>query len=283
MSAVSLEAVVSYGDTMLQMPRSALAIFEMALSETTEIDDLVDNIQIDPTFTARLLQQVNSPIYSRGSEVTSVRDAVMRVGREQIAQIAAVLAIASEVRKLECNLLKTSGYWRHSLTVALIAREIACAVELETEPLFIAGLLHDLGKPIEFHMLGDSMLEVLELSLMEDEPSTTEAEQAVLGFNHSEVGAQMAERWNLPLIVVESIRYHHAPERAEHHPLEVAVVALANAIEHIEIDGDYRDTDAFDAVMDRLRDQAVFAYLDVEAALALQAKGVLEAQRMLGA
>lgn len=279
MTEVSLEAVVGYGDAMLQMPRSALTIFEMALNDETEVDDLVSVIQVDPTFTARLLQQVNSPVYSRGVEVTSIGQAVNRLGREQIAQIAAVLATTAEIRKLECDLLKSSGYWRHSLTVGAIAREIGRARGLDTEPLFIAGLLHDLGKPIEFHMLGDAMMDVLEMSLMNDEPDIASAETEVLGFSHCEVGARMAERWNLPLIVLEAIRFHHAPRLAENYPDEVAVVALANAIEHIEIDEGYQDISALEGVMAGL--DASYA-IELEDALAFRELGITEAAKLWG-
>lgn len=237
---------------MLQMPKSALKIFELTTSEDTEIDDLVAAIQIDPTFTARLLQSVNSAAFSRGVEVTSIRGAVSRIGRERLAQLAAVMATVSEVKKLECKLLKTAGYWRHSLTAAITARELAIRFEIDADACFLGGLLHDLGKPVEFHLLGDRMLKVLDKTLLDDLIDISVAEEDELGFSHSEIGAQIAERWNLPSLVVESIRFHHHPERAESHPNEVAIVALANAMEAIEVDEDYEDFDHFELICERV-------------------------------
>ncbi|MEM6708451.1 MAG: HDOD domain-containing protein [Pseudomonadota bacterium] len=275
---VTLDDIVDYGNSMMQMPKSALKVFQLALNDSTTNDQLAAAIEVDPAFTARLLQMVNSAAYSRGTEIVSIRGAVGRIGREQLAQLAAVLATASEVQKLDCDLLKFGSYWEHSLRVALICGELANRFRLEKDLVFVAGLLHDLGKPIEFHRLGDQMLEVLEVSLMDDDPELVLAEDEVLGFNHSTVGAEMATRWGLPAVAIEAIRYHHFPERAESYPTEVGVVALANAIEHIELDGDFEDTDHFLDIRDRV-DAALF--LEVEEAVQIQTLARARCTQML--
>lgn len=252
MTQPSLNSVVDYGDTMLQMPKSALRIFEMTTSEDVEVEDLVEVIQVDPTFTARLLQSVNSAANSRGIEITSIREAVTRIGMEGLAQLAAMLATVSEVKKLECNLLKIAGYWRHSLTTALIAKSLAKRFGVDADGCFLAGLLHDLGKPIEFHLLGDQMMHVLESSLLGDHEDFADAEQNLLGFSHSDVGALIGERWNLPVLVIEAIRFHHQPDLAERYVDEVAVVALANAMESLVIDDEFEDYDKFEVISGRI-------------------------------
>ncbi|HHV16543.1 MAG TPA: HDOD domain-containing protein, partial [Gelria sp.] len=63
-----------------------------------------------------------------------------------------------------------------------------------------------------------------------DNISFIEAENKVLGFNHAEVGARVAEKWNLPPETVEAIQFHHSPEEAQVNPRLTAIVHLADAI-----------------------------------------------------
>ncbi|MEM1432542.1 MAG: HDOD domain-containing protein [Pseudomonadota bacterium] len=279
MSEVSLTEVVDYGAAHLSLPKSALSVFQLAVSEETTNQQLVRAIQVDPGLAARLLQKVNTPAFSRGAEVTSLEVAVARLGREQLAQLAAVLATAEEVHRLDCDLYKSQSYARHSVNVGLIAGKIANRFDLQAESIFVAGLLHDLGKPIEFHMLGDQMIEVLDQSLFSDELDLAQAEQEVLGFNHSEVGAALAQQWNLPGIIIECIRYHHRPEAAVEHPEAVAAVALANAIEHMEMEDDFEDLEAFRAMAART---AHLLPVTLEEALVWRLEALESAQKLNG-
>ena len=74
---------------------------------------------------------------------------------------------------------------------------------------FMAGLLHDVGKLILVANLADDYADVLSLAKSEG-CSIQEAERRVLDTDHAEVGAWMAERWQLPAELVDAIRLHHA-------------------------------------------------------------------------
>ncbi len=66
---------------------------------------------------------------------------------------------------------------------------------------------------------------------MDEEGKTfVEAEEEILGFNHGEVGAKIAEKWNFPLSLVETIRYHHSPELSKEDPKLVSIVHIADSI-----------------------------------------------------
>ena len=56
------------------------------------------------------------------------------------------------------------------------------------------------------------------------------AENKVLGYNHAAVGMLLAERWNLPVKLVQVIAHHHQPEHAGSFALEAAIVHLADIL-----------------------------------------------------
>jgi HD-like signal output (HDOD) protein len=71
----------------------------------------------------------------------------------------------------------------------------------------------------------------------QEEVAVPEAEQQILGFDHSDVGGALAKQWNLPMVLQECIAYHHAPAKAEKHKREVALIHIANSLAQLaEVD-----------------------------------------------
>jgi putative nucleotidyltransferase with HDIG domain len=123
--------------------------------------------------------------------------------------------------------------WRHS-----VACSVAAGVfELHLRPknsdvrgAHVAGLLHDVGKAVIAQYFPKAVSSI-ELLMAQEELPLCDAEREVLGgLTHCEIGAQLAERWNLPLSLVESIALHHAPEAAVVHPSMVFVTHLADEV-----------------------------------------------------
>ena len=114
------------------------------------------------------------------------------------------------------------------VAVATVASIIAAELEMkDAEEASIAGLLHDLGKVVlRAHMPEDN--EEITRLVEEDGYRVREAEQAVLGFDHSHIGQWLAESWKLPENLIDPIRWHHQPEGARNAPEVTAVVHLAD-------------------------------------------------------
>jgi len=51
------------------------------------------------------------------------------------------------------------------------------------------------------------------------------------GMSHSEIGAQIAEKWNFPEVLVEAIRNHHIPRKAKpQHKTIINTIYVANSL-----------------------------------------------------
>ena len=120
--------------------------------------------------------------------------------------------------------------WRHSQTCAITARHIARKLNIKnSEEIYVAGLLHDIGKVIMSHYIEDTYVEVVNKVIYEN-VTFLDAEEEVLGFNHAQVGYRVAEKWNLPHDLVEAIAYHHSPEEATLDPHMTCITHIADAI-----------------------------------------------------
>ncbi len=94
---------------------------------------------------------------------------------------------------------------------------------------YTAALLHDTGKVVLNSSLKEAYHEVLN-KVLNNNTSFLEAEESILGFNHAQVGARIAEKWNLPPELVEAIEFHHDPDNAQVNPKLTAIVHVADAV-----------------------------------------------------
>lgn len=226
----SFEKVLDAADKAIRFPHSAMRIAELAADQDNTNDEIISLIEADPSFSIRILKRVNSAAYSMGVEVACIKDAVTRLGRREISDIAITQATAGAFDNMESRLMKATTFWEHSRTVALLSRELENHHDESDCLAFVGGLLHDIGLLILFHEMPDQMEDTIKASLDIDQ-NLVEAEQDIIGFNHALLGATLCEKWHLPKSISTIIQHHHEPKHAEDFNHAVTCVALANQIE----------------------------------------------------
>src|SRR5208282_591553 len=110
--------------------------------DTNEVADLIGS---DATFTARLLQRVNSAEFGFATDITNVRRAVALLGLDTTRQITLACATAAYAHGgLKTETMRRS--WQHTVATAVLAEEIAAACGAFTSVAFTAGIMHDIGR-----------------------------------------------------------------------------------------------------------------------------------------
>ncbi len=221
-----------------QLPQILLRI-ESAL-ENPEIggQELGRVILEDPALTAQVLKVANSTFYNpRGNKISTVSRALVILGFDNIRR----LVLGLSVSRMFTLMPRWSVYrrlWRHSLAVALLARELAQADGFkEAEVAFVGGLLHDVGKLIIGHLHGEAYAEILERCLQEAAFDLCRAEAEAFYCNHQEVGALLAQFWGLPIELVRVIGRHRPGSDWRYFDAALpglgAYVILANQMAHL--------------------------------------------------
>ena len=106
--------------------------------------------------------------------------------------------------------LNKNDFWVHSTAVGSGAKFLSSKLKLDREESFTAGIVHDMGKIIMDSLYSDFYREVL-ARVESSEVSISEAERDVVGLTHSEVGAELAQAWNLPPELLAAVAHHHRP------------------------------------------------------------------------
>lgn len=204
-------------------------------------------IKDDPAMMARILKTVNSAAFSSSEQVVSLQQAVARMGLRGVQNIALSTAVFETFEDKDGAEFSREEFWRHSVCVGFAVNILYqhtmanLSARYPRDILHLAGLLHDIGKIIFENFYHADFMKALELAGTGSMP-LFQAERAIFGTDHAEVGEWLARRWNLAPEVAESISHHHEPEEAdEKHRDLVRLVHTANYICNLEKIGNSGD------------------------------------------
>ncbi len=234
------ELIKNVGD-LVSLPDVCIRVNQMVDKPDSTAAAFGEIISQDPGLTARLLRIANSAFYGFSHEIDTVSRAVTMIGIGKLRDLVLATSTVDVFDKIPNDLLTMENFWRHSLYCALTSRSLAMQIQLpHGESLFIAGLLHDIGQLVMFHEMPDEARKALLLSMEGgDGLEIHEAEHEIMGFDHTDVGLELARQWNLPKSLQEVIKYHHNPSAADKFQTEVAIVHLANSLACLlELDSD---------------------------------------------
>jgi putative nucleotidyltransferase with HDIG domain len=225
-----IETLIDSVRKLISLPEvyyRARELLEDPYSDSGEIGKV---IECDTGLTARLLQIVNSALYGLPGRVDRVSHAVTLLGRQTLRDLVLATLAIRVFGRISTQLVDVSTFWHHSVYCGLIAKTLAryCHV-LHAERLLVAGLLHDAGQLVLYHLRPEPAARALALAEPNDD-GLYRAERAVFGYTHAMVGAELLRRWALPKSLQTSVAFHHEPERATDYVLETHIVYLANAI-----------------------------------------------------
>ena len=222
--------LVSGSIRLVSLPEVCIRVNELLDEPNITAAELGNIISQDTSLTARLLKIVNSSYYGFQSRIETVSRAVTVVGLRELRGLVIAASAVETFSHVSNEILNKVRFWRHSLYCGVIARLLAeqCHV-LHSERLFVAGLLHDIGKLIIAHRL-PTETRMIQLEAAKGERSEYEIEQDFLGFNHSEVGGELMKEWNMPETLIESVSYHHTPREAKTGVMETCLIHIANIL-----------------------------------------------------
>lgn len=210
---------------------------ELLNSDRRYTHQISEIIRRDPSLTARLLRLVNSVYFGLTTPINNIEEAVFYLGIRQIRQLAMVTPVIEDFTRLAGNTpFPWRGFWQHCIGVAIMSREVISCVQTPPDDSdYVAGLIHDMGKIVMAATFPDHFVEIQRRASLEPRP-LLDIEMEVLGIQHTELGAIYLQNHNLPDIMVETARYHHEPERANHHSQIIAAVQIANLlVRHAQI------------------------------------------------
>ena len=194
-------------------------------SEFFTAKDFENILSKDQALVARLLRVANSGLYGRSRTITSIPEAVVLIGLENLKKIVYAVSTEGMIRTslTHYDYHKSQGFWHHAMGVGVATRVIVDAspvCPLRGEEGFVAGLLHDVGKLIIDDFLTSQPGAIV----------SREEEAISVGMDHAELAEYILKQWNLPESISASVRFHHEYTAGEKWASSAAALSLAKGI-----------------------------------------------------
>ncbi|MEE9911255.1 MAG: HDOD domain-containing protein [Deltaproteobacteria bacterium] len=203
-------------ETIPAFPATGNKVAQLLSKPDYSVLQVANIIKYDPSITANILKMANSAYFGSQHKISTINDAVMYLGQKNLLRAIQTAGISKYYKK------GSSGYfdsatdlWEHSVAVALMSQILSKKITGdENTTLYTASLLHDVGKIIMGEFVRDELKKITFL-VAEHQMSFLEAEEAILGINHAELGGKIAEHWNFPIEIRDAISFHHRPDLLE--------------------------------------------------------------------
>lgn len=213
------------------LPDIVARISKMTVSPQTNAADIGKLIGNDPALSSKVLRLVNSAYYGFPRKISSVTKAIVLLGFAKVKNMAisaAVVDVFSDTGDVDqFNFLQ---YWQHAVAAGICSELLTRRFHpAKADDAFVAGLLSETGKVLMAHCAPDRYSEVLTAAGERDIP-VVEAEEEVLGLTHMQAGAMLADSWNFPELLVETIRSFRNPGAVREHRDVIDAVHVANVV-----------------------------------------------------
>ncbi|NDV27968.1 HDOD domain-containing protein [Desulfovibrio sp. JC010] len=223
----TFEDIVEAELKIASFPDIFFKVKEAVEDSKSTAEHIAEVVGLDVGLSTQLLKLVNSPLYGFPSEINNLVRAVALIGGKELCTLALGLSTIGYFKDIPPELIDMRSFWMHSLTCGVFSKVIAEKVDgVGPEMMFTAGLLHDVGRLILFKKMPYSAVQAM-LFARENFIPLLEAEDMVLGFNHTQVARCMLEKWNFPAALTEIISSHHAPGKSSM-AKEAAILQIAD-------------------------------------------------------
>lgn len=185
----------------------ASRVIRLTQDSESGAEDLAKLIQSDQTLAAHVMRIANSANYSPNSSLVSLQQAIARLGMRVIADIALAASINSKIFSAPGYSDFIAQQLKFSLHSGVWAKEVARECRRNVEAAFLAGLLHDIGKPVAIHV-------VINYLQSKNRELPRQEFLQIVSLLGRKLNGFVARKWELPNTVCEIVEHFNDYEQA---------------------------------------------------------------------
>lgn len=218
-------------ETLPSLPATVTKVMAVIANPESSGDDLVNAILPDQAMCVTILKIANSAFFGIPREVASIDKAVNVLGFNEVHNIVLGKAVFNTFKKInKANKHAVDAFWQHAFHCGLAAKIIAEDLKSPPSELFIAGLIHDIGKLVLFMSQSLAYLPIFEIDDISYFLNCSEEEQHQFNVDHGEVGLHVLTRWMFPERLLSAVGYHHCPESCHYNTLYAVIVQISDVL-----------------------------------------------------
>ncbi len=228
----SLDTIIDSIREFPTLPSIYLQLTEAMSNPDVNINYITKIIENDTASVSKLLKLANSPIFGFRNRVSSVHQSILYIGIEEVKNLLLSLKIISvfQNHKENINLVSPVEFWEHSIATGVIARYMGSNIGIANSgTLFLGGVLHNIGRLMFYITLQNEYEKVIDLHINE-KYTLNDAERKIFGISSPIAGEMLAQKWKLPIQLIDIIKYHYHGTSNDKINLNVSAVHIADIV-----------------------------------------------------
>ncbi|MBB1315614.1 MULTISPECIES: HDOD domain-containing protein [Aliivibrio] len=230
--------ILSHAHELPKIPKVIREMMELVNDPEVELQELSQTISLEQVVSGRVLRLANSAHFSRGKSVSSVNQAVVRLGLEPLKTLIIASSLVSAFPYVE--VIDLEGFWQETFEIAVLSKAIAQSCAVNPNDAFTAGMMHNIGDLMIYTVMIDHVPAILEK--IEAGSLKVNAQRSTIGTDSAILGAKLAESWSFSEELVFAISEQYEPKVDNIYSPLAATIRLANAINR-----DWDRLETFDA------------------------------------
>ncbi len=236
---------------------TARQVLQLAYDPLADARKLSEIIELDPLLTTQVIRWANSALFGYRGTINSAHDAITKVlGFDFVLNLALGLATLSPLKLPAEGIIGTKSLWVQSLAstrlITTIAKNMPVEIRPQTQHLFLAGLIHNIGFLLLGHQFSDQYSYLCKLIIANPNQAINTIENFTFGCNHAQLGAWLMQSWAMPKPIADIVYHHHNPNyRGDNYQLNLLVFLIDCLLGKIGI-GDAINQQCPDSVFEQL-------------------------------
>lgn len=204
-----LEKLFSQVFNIPSIPKVVQELIDNFNSDNSDTRDIARKLQMDQALSVKVLRLANSARYGAGRKINSIDSAVIILGFDALKTLVIASGVASACKSIPG--LNQKQFWRTSFSVANLAKLLAKTSRQDGEVAFTCGLLHNIGDILLFLAHKEQMINIEALTAAGGDKAALQQNQ--FGCTYTDVGAELAKRWNFPEEICQAIANQNRPKK----------------------------------------------------------------------
>ena len=197
-----LNQIIRKYENFPAMPNIIVKALAIIKNDNSGLKELSGIVSYDQAIATRILKLVNSAYYGLPFQITSITKGLALIGLVQGKNIIIATAMKPMLTTKDGKFL-----WRHAIRCAVACEYIANEQNImNPSEAFALGFFHDIGKVI-LSLYNPDFFNSVRDKVQNYGQDELDLETRVFGKTHVEIGVALAHKWQLPIPLINSIKY----------------------------------------------------------------------------
>ncbi|WP_456151874.1 HDOD domain-containing protein [Fluctibacter halophilus] len=189
------------------LPDAVVRIRALIDDEAASMMDIAEVVQYDPALATQILKIANSALYKFPNQIDSIAKAIQVIGTNSMYDLVVGYGVAKAFGAIDTDIIDLDKFWEQSVCCALLCKYFAeRRGTTESERLFVAGLLHNIGELVTVQFDPEVARKCAHFN-EQHTPLSLQLEH--LGMTYADIGAALIRLWGIPNAIATPIEHQH--------------------------------------------------------------------------